>query len=106
MLSLLAADHDEPQTYKIAQETHLYDHIINPRFRPIRGGNTFYYATSVPRLLRIGDEINFIAFSHHVPNAPAVFFFDLNQGKEVIKVNNAEIFLTFFGPASESSSEH
>ena len=79
MLSLLAADHDEPQTYIIAPETHLYDHIINPRFRAVKGGvNTFYYATSVPRFLRISDEINFIAFSHHKPNEPAVFFYDLN----------------------------
>ena len=57
----------------------------------------YLYMTAVPRLFTINDgTTQLIAFSHHRKNAPAVLFYDVAASKEILRVNNAEMFLWCF----------
>ena len=57
----------------------------------------YLYMTAVPRLFTIENgRSQLIAFSHHRKNEPAVLFYDVTMGKEIVRVKNAEMFLWCF----------
>ena len=45
-------------------------------------------------------------FSQHQEDKPTVFFYDLEKEKEIIQVENAEVFLTVLGTSSALSDDH
>lgn len=76
--------------------------MLENRFSKVQSRILYYYATAVPRLITIG-EMKLVAFSQHNLEMPTVQFYDLEKGMEIVKVQNAEMFLHYFGkqPGSE-----
>ena len=69
----------------------LYNHITQQRNQ---NEATNKYATPVPTFLHLSNDQEYIVFSQLCEDKPTVFFYDLKKKDEVIKVENAEVFLT------------
>ena len=104
-LNLLEADSTKPQLIMIQKDTELQRHVLEDRYFKAKNQAHYYYATAVPRLVTIGSQ-RLVVFSQHVKDNPSVFFFDLETGAEIVRVQGAEMFLHSLGQHPESEDEY
>ena len=87
----------------IANDSALSEHILTDRFEKrnvmFREEFLYQFLTGVPKLLTVEKgRLEYIIFSHHQKDGPAVLFYDLHAKCEVMCVKNAEFFMWSIAP--------
>ena len=82
-------------TEEIEEGSKLFEQITQNQFVDDQENFQYSFATAAPKMLTV-DSYKVIAFSKHEVETALVYFYDIEQKREIVEVKNAFYFLHIF----------